>query len=135
MSVHKLLYVFTRAPYSSSAGQEALDAALIGAAFELDVTILFLHDGVFQLMQGQGSGREGSSRQGSGSQDSGMTTLKQFTKAFSALGDFGIEKVYVHDMSLHARGLDSQDLMTEVELLDNKGVQLLLNSQFRVFTF
>ena len=130
MTAHKLLYVFTRAPYSSSAGQEALDAAFIGAAFEQDVSILFLHDGVFQLKDGQGSGRQGSSWQGCE-----VSKLKQFTKAFAALNDFGIEKVYVHDLSLRARGLDQQALIIDAELLESDGVRELLRGQFRVFTF
>lgn len=120
MSGQKYLYVFTIAPYSSSAGQEGLDAALIGAAFESDVSLLFLHDGVFQLKRGQ---------------DASQSMLKQTTKTFGALKDFGIENVYVHDLSLLARGLESHALIVDTQLIDSGGVQDLLQQQFRVFTF
>ena len=53
MSAEKILYVFTQAPYSTSAGIEALDALLIGAAFEQEVSVLFIHNGVFQLKDQQ----------------------------------------------------------------------------------
>jgi len=120
MSGQQQLYVFTTAPYTSSAGQEGLDAALIGAAFEVDVSVLFLHDGVFQLKRGQ---------------DTSESMLKQTTKTFGALKDFGIENVYVHDLSLLARGLEPTALMIDTQLLDSGGVQDLLQRQFRVFTF
>lgn len=120
MNARKLLYVFTQAPYSNSTGQEALDAALIGAAFEQDVSLLFLHDGVFQLMRGQ---------------NAQQSELKRYTKAFSALSDFGIDNVYVHDLSLLARGLESDDLGISAKLLDSGAVAELIQQQFRVFTF
>ena len=120
MSGQKYLYVFTSAPYTGSAGQEGLDAALIGAAFEADVSVLFLHDGVFQLKRGQ---------------DASQSMLKQTTKTFAALKDFGIENIYVHDLSLLARGLEPKGLIIEPQLVDSGAVQHLLQQQIRVFTF
>ncbi len=120
MSARKLLYIVSRAPYSNAVGQEALDAALIGASFEQDVSLLFLHDGVFQLVINQGS-------DGSG--------LKEFTKAYRALEDFGIDKVFCHDLSLAARGLTNNDLMRDVTTLTGEQLKSLVASSARVFTF
>ena len=44
----KFLYVNRRAPYGSIYGLESLEVVLIGAAFEQDVSLAFLGDGVFQ---------------------------------------------------------------------------------------
>lgn len=120
MTSRKLLYVITKAPYSSTAGQEALDAALIGASFDADVGLLLLHDGVHQIRLGQGAEGVG---------------LKPVTKAFAALADFEIERVYAHTTSLTARGLSAPELMIEVELLDDLQVRELIQSHDKVFTF
>lgn len=116
----KVLYVVSQAPYSNASGQEALDAAFIGASFDLDVALLFIHDGVFQLTLGQ---------------DSTATGLKEYTKAYRALDDFGIDKIYLYDLSLDARGINQSELMCSVTTLDSDGVRALLASQSKVFTF
>jgi tRNA 2-thiouridine synthesizing protein C len=120
MSAAKVLYVITRAPYSNASGQEALDAILIGASFDLDVSVLFIHDGVFQLKQGQQSSDNG---------------LKQFTKTYKALADFSVENIYLHDLSIVARGLDQSDLICAVTPLDSNAVGELIADQAKVFTF
>ncbi len=119
MNAQKLMLVFTSAPYSNSNGQEALDVALIGAAFEQDVSLLFLHDGVFQIKAGQQT----------------SAGIKQTTKAFAAVNDFGIDDVYVHDLSLIARGLNTEDMMVDVKEIDTKAISSLLNQHDRVLTF
>lgn len=125
MSVKKILYVFTQAPYSNSTGQEALDALLIGAAFEQEVSALFIHNGVFQL-----KGQQNTTL----SSDADMA-LKPFTKAFKALEDFGVEHIYIDGLSLLSRGLTAEQLMIEAQVLESKQVSQLMGEQFRVFTF
>ena len=120
MNPRKLLYTFTKAPYSNASGQEGLDAVLIGSAFEQELSLLFLHDGVFQLLDGQNT-------DGSG--------LKQFSKTFGALYDLGVEHFYVHDQSMRARGLSTDQLMVGITELNSAQVAELLAQQFRVFTF
>lgn len=116
----KLLYIFSRAPYSTADGQEGLDALLIGAAFEQSVSVLFLHDGVFQLRA---------------EQNADSSELKIFTKAFRALQDFGIDECCVHDLSLTARGLEESELMCEVNQVTSAQICELVRHSDRVFTF
>ena len=125
MSAKKYLYVITKAPYSNAAGIEALDAILIGASFELDVSVLFLHDGVFQLKANQDTGVN----------DSSLPKLKQFTKTFKALEDFGVNELYVQDQSLTARGLSESDLIAQAKLVDSQSIKELIAEQDQVFTF
>jgi tRNA 2-thiouridine synthesizing protein C len=120
MSIAKLLYVFEHGPYSRAAGQEALDAALIGAAFEQSVSVLFIHNGVFQLKSDQSAQN---------------SDIKQYTKAFRALEDFGVEAVYVHDLSLKARGLELENLQVDANVIDSDDIRELMSEQARVFTF
>lgn len=116
----KILYVFTKAPYSTSNGQEGLDAVLMGAAFEQDISVLFIHDGVFQIKSGQ---------------DTSASEIKQFTKTFQALGDFDVDNLYVFDTSLAARGLSAEQLSCPVEVINSVEVAQLIKQQHKVFTF
>jgi len=62
MSANKILYVITAAPYSNAKGQEAIDAILVGASFDLPVSVLFIHDGVFQIKSRQNASDQRSIR-------------------------------------------------------------------------
>ncbi|WP_455218457.1 sulfurtransferase complex subunit TusC [Kaarinaea lacus] len=94
--VKKFLYVNRKAPYGTIYALESLEVVLIGAAFEQDVSLAFLDDGVFQLARGQET------------TDVGM---KNFSPTYNALGDYDVNKIYVEQESLDARGLTLDDLM------------------------
>lgn len=51
--IKKFLYVNRKAPYGTIYALESLEVVLIGAAFEQDVQLAFLDDGVYQLTKGQ----------------------------------------------------------------------------------
>ena len=102
-NVKKFLYVNRKAPYGTIYAQEALEVVLIGAAFDQDVSLAFLDDGVFQLTKGQDTKEAG---------------LKNFSPTFRALGDYEVTKLYVEQESLDERGLtldDLQDIQYEDE--------------------
>ena len=94
--IKKFMYINRRAPHGSNYAQEGLEVALIGAAFDQDVSIAFIDDGVFQLQQGQ---------------DPSEIGLKNFTVTFKALGDYDVKKLYVEKESMALRGLTEADLM------------------------
>jgi len=94
--VKKFMYINRRAPHGGCYAQEGLEVALIGAAFDQEVSIAFIDDGVFQLKTGQ---------------DAAAVGLKNFTAAFAALGDYEVKKIYVEAQSLARRGLSAGDLM------------------------
>lgn len=92
----KFLYVNRKAPYGTVYALESLEVVLIGAAFEQDVQLLFMDDGIFQIAKGQ---------------DTGESEMKNFSPTYSALGDFDITKIYVDKESLEERGMTIDDLM------------------------
>ena len=92
----KFMFVNRKAPYGTIYALESLEVVLIGAAFEQDVSLAFLDDGVFQLIDGQNTAGVG---------------MKNFSKTYRALGDFEVRKLYVEKESLAERGLSAQDLM------------------------
>ncbi len=95
-TIKKFLYINRRAPHGSNYAQEGLEVALIGAAFEQDVSMAYIDDGVFQLKRGQDTSEIGT---------------KNFSATFGALGDYEITRIYVDSESLKKRGLSADDLM------------------------
>ncbi len=93
--VKKFLYVNRKAPYGTIYALEALEVVLIGAAFDQDVALAFLDDGVYQLTK---------------SQDTKEIGVKNFSPTFRALGDYEVTKLYVEKESLDERGLTADDL-------------------------
>lgn len=92
----KFLYVNRKAPYGTVYALESLEVVLIGAAFEQDVQLLFMDDGVFQIAKGQDTAESG---------------MKNFSPTYSALGDYEVTKMYVDKQSLEERGLTVDDLI------------------------
>ena len=90
------LYVNRKAPYGTIYAWESLEVVLIGAAFEQNVTLAFVDDGVYQIAKGQ---------------DTSELGIKNFSPTYSALGDYDVNKIYVEKESLEARGLTIDDLM------------------------
>jgi tRNA 2-thiouridine synthesizing protein C len=91
----KMMYINRKAPYGTIYAWESLEVVLIGAAFEQDVSLAFMDDGVFQLTQGQ---------------DTAGIGMKNFSPTYSALGDYEVNKIYVEKESLEERGLTLDDL-------------------------
>ena len=102
--VKKFLYINRRAPHGTVYAHEALEVVLIGAAFEQDVSLAFIDDGVFQLKKDQ---------------DTSEINTKNFSKIFSALEMYDVEKLYVEKESLESRGLTGDDLSVDVKVIDS----------------
>jgi tRNA 2-thiouridine synthesizing protein C len=94
--IKKFMYLNRRAPYGTIYAWESLEVVLIGAAFDQDVSLAFLDDGVYQLLKGQ---------------DTTEVEMKNFSPTYSALGDYDVTKIYVEKESLEERGLTLEDLM------------------------
>lgn len=92
----KFMYVNRRAPYGTIYAWESLEVVLIGAAFEQDVSLAFVDDGVYQIMKNQ---------------DTSALGIKNFSPTYSALGDYEVNKIYVEKESLEERGLTVDDLL------------------------
>jgi len=93
--IKKFMYVNRKAPYGTIYAWESLEVVLIGAAFDQDVSLAFIGDGVFQLIANQDTANSG---------------FKNFSPTYAALGDYGVTKIYVEKESLEERGLTLDDL-------------------------
>jgi tRNA 2-thiouridine synthesizing protein C len=116
----KFLYVNRKAPYGTIFGLESLEVVLIGAAFEQDVSLAFVGDGVYQLAKGQ---------------DTKGLEVKNFSPAFRALEDYDVTKLYVEKEALHDRGLNEADLLVPVEVVSAKQMAEIMENQDVILSF
>ena len=94
--IKQFLYMNRKAPYGTVYALESLEVVLIGAAFEQDVRLMFMDDGVFQITKGQ---------------DTADIGMKNFSPTYGALGDYDVKYMYVCKQSLEERGLTVEDLL------------------------
>ncbi|HEY4997685.1 MAG TPA: sulfurtransferase complex subunit TusC [Usitatibacter sp.] len=100
--IRKFMFVNRRAPYGTVYALEGLEVVLISAAFDQDVSLAFLDDGVYQLVKGQ---------------DTKAIETKNFSPTYRALEDYDVEKLYVEREALEARGLTAADLLVEAKVV------------------
>ena len=118
--VKKFLYVNRRAPHGTVYAHEALEVVLIGAAFDQDVSLAFIDDGVFQLKKNQ---------------DTSEIYTKNFSKIYSALEMYDVEKLFVEKESLHSRRLTEDDLSVDVKVIDSSEMKKLMSDSEVVLNF
>ena len=94
-TIKQFVFLNRKAPYGTIYAWESLEVVLIGAAFDQDVSLAFVDDGVFQLTRGQ---------------DTSGIGMKNFSPTYSALGDYDVKKIFVEKESLEERGLRLDDL-------------------------
>jgi tRNA 2-thiouridine synthesizing protein C len=132
--VKKFLYLNRRAPYGTIYAWESLEVVLIGAAFDQEVTVMFLDDGVYELTKGHSTAGIG---------------MKNFSPTYRTLGDYEVKNIYVDRDSLAARGLSEDDLVAVawedmdtgeereniVEVVDAARVTELMEESDVIFSF
>lgn len=106
-----VLLISRQAPWAGIAASEALDIALAAGAFDLPLSILFMDDGVLQLLA---------------QQQPQKLEQKDVSANLQALPMFGIEQLYVAQSCLTLRGLENSALAIAAEKLDDCQVQQLL---------
>jgi len=133
-TVKKFMYLNRKAPYGTIYAWESLEVVLIGAAFDQEVSLMFVDDGVYQLTKGQ---------------DTSGIGMKNFSPTYRTLGDYEVKNIYVDRDSLESRGLTQDDLVaiawedweTEeeveniVEVVDSARCRELMEEADVVFSF
>lgn len=119
-NVKKLMYVNRRAPYGTVYALESLEVVLIGAAFDQDVSVAFIDDGVFELVKGQ---------------DTADSDMKNFSPTYRALEMYDVEKLYVSRQSMDERGLGEDDLIVDVEVKSAEELADLMEEQDIILSF
>jgi tRNA 2-thiouridine synthesizing protein C len=116
----KFMFVNRKAPHGTVYALESLEVVLISAAFDQDVSLAFLDDGVYQLKKGM--------------QTKGIET-KNFSPAYRALDGYDVEKLYVERESMEARGLTEEDMLVDVIVLGSAELGALMGEQDVLMSF
>jgi tRNA 2-thiouridine synthesizing protein C len=118
--VKKFMIVNRKAPYGTIYALESLEVVLIAATFDQDVSLVFIDDGVYELVKGQQTKEIG---------------IKNFSPSYRALEDYDVEKLYVDQTSLDQRGLTASDLLVPVAVLDAQQMGELMAQQDVILSF
>jgi sulfur relay protein TusC/DsrF len=106
----QLLFIQSQRPGSTITAQESFDALLAGSAFA-EVSVLFVGDGVLQLVTPQ--------------TQHDAPPRKAFNAGFSAMPDFDIHKIYCCAKSFREKGLAHQALCVRPELVQSDAISKL----------
>jgi len=119
--VHKkFMFVNRKAPYGTIYALEGLEVVLISAAFDQDVSLAFLDDGVYQLVKGQ---------------QTKALEVKNFSPTYRALEGYDVEKLYVERESLEARGIREDQLLVPVQVVGAEEMAQLMDQQDVIIGF
>ncbi len=118
--IKKVMFVNRKAPYGTIYALESLEVVLIAATFDQDVSLVFMDDGVYELLKGQNTKAIG---------------IKNFSPTYRALDGYDVEKLYVERESLAARGISEDQLLVDVEVLGSVQMGELMAQQDVVLSF
>ncbi|MBY6239001.1 sulfurtransferase complex subunit TusC [Vibrio harveyi] len=116
----QLTYLFRSAPHGSNAGREGVDALLAASAYCEDITVLFVGDGVYQLLFGQ--------------EPNGILS-KDYAPMLKLFDLYDIEQVFVCADSLAERGLAQADLVIDAEALNTEQLKVKLQQAGKLLSF
>ena len=109
--MNSFLIISRAAPYGSAAAREALELALACALFDREVALLLLDDAVYQLLPDHSPAGIGQKN---------LAAMQQ------SLPLYDVEKIYVCQRSLEARGLRPEALALPVTPVDPQSLKALL---------
>ncbi|MES2824715.1 MAG: sulfurtransferase complex subunit TusC [Pseudomonadota bacterium] len=117
----KILFISRHAPYGTSLAKDALEAVLAASAYDQNLSLLFMDDGVFQLLS---------------TQDSKDLEQKNFAAMLSALTFYEIKNIFVHLESLLARQITINEIAIDgIQIVDSAAICNLLIQQEQLLSF
>ena len=122
----QLLVIQSHAPYGDLSAKEGLDVALVGAALDQAVTLLFIDDGIYQLLARQ--------------QDDEHSEQASAAAPISALHLYEIKRLCVCAESLASRGLEEATVAAScgelvADFLNPAQIQMLIAEHDYTFNF
>ncbi|MFJ3487319.1 sulfurtransferase complex subunit TusC [Pseudomonas sp. NPDC090202] len=115
-----LLIISRQSPWSGPSAREALDIALAGGAFDLPLAMLFMDDGVLQLLPAQ---------------QASQLQQKDLTANLQALSMFGVDDLFACGSSLAERGMQPAGLSVDpLQILNDQDITALIDRFDQVIT-
>lgn len=128
---HKLMIVIRKAPHGTIYVQEAIEVMFIMASFDMDLSIVFLDDGVNALKTGQ---------------DTKQLGIKGFSASLGALMDWDVNQVFADQQSLADRNIlkgqllsigqheDTEEIMYP-KIIDTQMLNTMMKNQDSILSF
>jgi tRNA 2-thiouridine synthesizing protein C len=116
----RILLVCRKPPYGNTLAKDAIDIALATAAYDQDLHIVFIGDGVWQLHPNQNSEHIQSKNQ---------------QKLLSALPLYDINNLYVDAEALQQRNLGNCPLILDAKPLNSKALSALFDDADVILNF
>jgi tRNA 2-thiouridine synthesizing protein C len=110
MTTRRILFVIAHPPQRGALPRELLDALLVGAVFDQNISVLFVADGVYQLVDT-------------------AQTQGNIARGFSALPTYDVDAVYVDGAAMRRRGLSAAGFTLPARSLTRGGIRELLAAQ------
>ncbi|MDH5434147.1 MAG: sulfurtransferase complex subunit TusC [Gammaproteobacteria bacterium] len=107
-------------PFNRISGKEGIDLALVCAAFDHQVNLVFIDLGIFHLKNNQLDD---------------MIKDKLHDKQLNALKFYDIENMFVESESLQAHQLQQKNLIDSASLIDRKQINQLCQQSQHVFIY
>ena len=114
------LIINRKAPYGSSAARDALDVALTVSVFEQPLSLLFMDNGVLQLLPDHSPAQ---------------ISQKNLSANLMMLEMYDIDKLYVSRSALEQRGLTADSISLPVTLMENHEIARLIQQHDQVLSF
>ncbi|MEO5347520.1 MAG: DsrE family protein [Magnetococcus sp. YQC-9] len=129
--IKKIMFTVRKPPHGSIYVYEGLEVKLIMAAYDADISVVYMDDGVFAVKQGQNT------------KDLG---IKGFEATYGALVDYEITKVYVDRQSMEDRGMTEDDLLVigededteepiKPQVVDSAEIAAMMAEQHNILAF
>ena len=115
-----LLVVVRHSPYGSSLARTSLEVALSSATFDQQVGLLFMGDGVLQLLP---------------EQDSSTTGVRNIAKLMASFPLFELDQLFADETALARYGLMGQELPQNLQRLDDQALRQLLTRYDHILGF
>lgn len=116
----QIAVLMRKAPYGSVYTAEGFRTIMGIAVFEMDLSVIFVDDGVYALVKKQNPEK---------------LAMKPLGDGFPALTEFDVNRFYVHDASLAERGLTPEDLVLDVEVVNSAQIAEILEAAGKVLPF
>lgn len=113
-NIKKMMHIVRTPPHGTIYTYEGLEMVLIMAAYDQEISMAFIGDGVFSLKKDQ---------------DTTELEIKGFMKTLGVLDDYDVEDIYVDKKSLEERGLTVDDLFIPVQVLDGAAIGAIMAEQ------
>jgi tRNA 2-thiouridine synthesizing protein C len=129
--IKKIMFTVRKAPHGTIYVYEGLEVKLIMAAYDADISVVFMDDGVYALKQGQNTDELG---------------IKGFEKTYGVFVDYEIENVFVDRQSMEERGMTVDDLLVigededteepiKPKMVDSSEIAAMMAEQHNIMSF